>query len=225
MTNLPPPITHALFDMDGLLLDTETIYTQVTQKIVSRFGKQYDWSIKANMIGRKAIDSARYLVEVLALPITAEEYLEEREDMLKEGFKTAEALPGAERLIRHLNQHQIPIALATSSMRNLYEVKATNHQDWFRLFDAIVTVDDPEVNEGKPAPDLFNVAAKRIGADPTTTLVFEDAPSGLAAASAANMRAVVVPDPNMDRTRYADADLILDSLMDFDPSRYGIPAF
>ena len=225
MTNLLPPITHALFDMDGLLLDTETIYTQVTQEIVSRFGKQYDWSIKANMIGRKAIDSARYLVEVLALPITAEEYLEERKDMLKEEFKNAKALPGAERLIRHLNQHQVPIAVATSSMGDLYDIKTTNHQDWFQLFDAVVTVDDPEVNEGKPAPDLFNVAAKRIGADPAATLVLEDAPSGLAGATAANMRAVVVPDPNMDRARYADADLILDSLMDFDPNRYGIPAF
>ncbi|NKB75880.1 MAG: HAD-IA family hydrolase [Gammaproteobacteria bacterium] len=217
------PVTHALFDMDGLLLDTEVIYTQITQKIVSRFGKTYDWSIKSNMIGRRAIDSARYLVSQLDLPMTAEEYLEERNGMLLAAFATAKALPGAERLIRHLYQHNVPIALATSSNRDLYEVKASSHQDWFTLFNTVVTGDDSEITEGKPAPDIFNVAASRIGASPVSTLVFEDAPSGLAAGIAANMRVVVVPDSNMEKSRYMGADLILNSLIEFDPSTYGLP--
>ena len=223
--NNPAPITHALFDMDGLLLDTEVIYTEVTQKIVSRFGKQYDWSLKANMIGRKAIDSARYLVRELDLPITAEMYLEERNGLLAEGFANTKALPGAKRLIEHLHSHEVPIALATSSNRALYEIKASGHRQWFDHFNIVVTGDDPEVSDGKPAPDIFLVAAKRLGADPAATLVFEDAPSGLQAATAAKMRAVVVPDPNMDKGRYFEADLILDSLNDFDPDRYGLPPY
>jgi len=74
----PNPVRSVIFDVDGLLLDTEIVYTRVTQKIVSRFGKTFDWSIKANMIGRAEAESARYLVQALDLPITPDEYLAER---------------------------------------------------------------------------------------------------------------------------------------------------
>ena len=217
--------THALFDMDGLLLDTESIYTKVTQQIVSRFGKTFDWSLKSNMIGRKAIDSARYLVTQLELPLSAEDYLSERNVILRQEFATSSALPGAERLVRHLHHHGVPIALATSSNRDLYEIKSSQHRSWFSLFNTVVTGDDPEVSDGKPAPDIFNIAAKRLEADPSRTLVFEDASSGLAAGMTAGMRVIVVPDSNMDKARYVGADLMLDSLLDFDPSHYGLPGF
>ena len=76
-----------------------------------------------------------------------------------------------------------------------------------------------------PHPDLFNVAASLIGAEASSSLVFEDAPSGLAAGLAANMPVVAVPDSNMDKSRYSEATLILDSLLDFKPEHFGLPAF
>src|SRR6185295_15326549 len=79
---LPRPARYVIFDLDGVLLDTERFYTEVTQAIVGRWGKTFDWSVKGNMIGRPARDSARYLVETLQLPITADEYLRERAAML-----------------------------------------------------------------------------------------------------------------------------------------------
>lgn len=217
-------ITHVLFDVDGLLLDTECIYTRVTRKIVGRFGKEFDWSLKSNMIGRPSMDSARYLVDALSLPISAEQYLNERDQLLREAFPSCEALPGASRLVQHLSRHRIPIAVATSSERILFELKVTNHR-WFDRFDAVVTSDTPGIERGKPAPDIFLRAAALIDADPSTTVVFEDAPSGLLAAKAAGMAAIVVPDPNMDRARYPDADMIIDTLLDFDPTDFGLPAF
>ncbi len=220
-----PTIKYVLFDMDGLLLDTEVIYTKVTQAIVGEHGKVFDWSVKGNMIGRPELDSATYLVEALDLPITPQQYLSQRNMMLAKAFPDAEALPGAERLVRHLNAHGIPIAIATSSSESMFELKATKHRSWFDFFDAVVTSDHKDVQKGKPAPDLFNVAAELIGADAQHTLVFEDAPSGLAAAVAADMPAVVVPDPNMDKARYKEATLILDSLMSFKPEQFGLPAF
>ena len=219
------PVSCALFDMDGLLLDTEIIYTKVTQKIVGRFGKTFDWSIKSNMIGRAAIESARYLVQTLDLPITAEQYLEERNGMLRQAFADSDALPGAERLIRHLKAMQIPIAVATSSDRDLFEIKTTLHKSWFNLFDTVVTGDDAEVGAAKPAPDIFLVAARRLGQDAGKALVFEDAPSGLQAGKSAGMQVVAIPDQNMDRGRYTDADMVLDSLLDFKPEAFGLPAF
>ncbi len=212
----------AIFDVDGLLLETESIYTRVTQHIVGRFGKTFDWSIKGNMIGRPQLDSARYLVEALELPISAEQYLEERNSLLRKEFVNNNPLPGAERLLRHLHRHQIPVAVATSSDKELFEIKTTRHKSWFSLFNIVVTGDDAEVERGKPAPDIFLVAARRLAAVPEETLVFEDAPSGLAAGLAAGMRVIAVPDPNMDKSQYHGAEQLLESLEDFQPTIFGI---
>jgi len=216
-----PIFSYALFDMDGLLLDTEIVYTQVTQSIVGRFGKTFDWSIKANMIGRPAIDSARYLVRQLDLPISAEQYLHERNDLLKSGFANCRALPGAQNLVRHLHDMKIPMALASSSSHELYEIKTHNHRSWFDLFDAVVTGDNPAIKNGKPAPDIFLHAARELGAQADATLVFEDAPSGLQAGKDAGMQVVVVPNPQMDTSRFQHADYILSSLEEFDTSLIG----
>lgn len=197
----------------------------MTQKIVGRFGKVFDWSIKGNMIGRPSRDSADYLVTALDLPISAVEYMEERDSLLRVKFPHCEPLPGAESLVRHLKNHDIPIAVATSSDFELYQLKTSRHRSWFDLFDQVVTGDDPEVLKGKPAPDIFLVAAKRLGVDAASALVFEDAPSGLQAGVSAGMQVVTVPDPNMDRSRYNQAALVLDSLEEFDPALFDLPGF
>lgn len=218
-------ITHVIYDLDGLLLDTEALYTEVTQQIVGRYGKTFDWSIKAQMIGRPALDSARHLVASLDLPITPEQYLSEREHLLAIRFPSAQPLPGAEQLTRHLAAHGIPQALATSSTRHFLQLKTQRHHSWFTIFDVVITGDDPEVKWGKPAPDIFLTAAKRLGAEPGRCLVFEDAPAGMLAALAAGMKVVVVPDPNMNKLVYAKADQILMSLTEFDPPVWGLPPF
>jgi pseudouridine-5'-monophosphatase len=220
-----PCVRQVIYDMDGLLLDTEGFYTEVTQEIVGRYGKVFDWSVKSAMIGRPAIESARHLVKALDLPLRPEEYLEEREKLLETRFPRAGALPGAERLIRHLHAHRVPQAVATSSTRRFFELKTTLHRDWFELFESVVTGDDPQVKRGKPAPDIFLAAAERLGADPAGCLVFEDAPSGTQAALAAGMSVVAVPAPEMDRSRYEGCHDVLDSLSDFDPEGWGLPAF
>ncbi len=218
---LPHRPMHVIFDMDGVLLDTELIYTEVTQDIVGRWGKTYDWSIKSHMVGRPSIESARYLVKTLELPITPEQYLEEREVVFQTRMPEAKPMPGAVDLVRALSEQGVPMAVATSSHRDMFDLKTRRHQDWFSLFDRIILGDDPRVERGKPAPDIFLLAAAELGAEPATCVVFEDAPAGVDAALAAGMLVVGLPDPGLDAGLLAHAHHVTQSLEQISPSAIG----
>jgi beta-phosphoglucomutase-like phosphatase (HAD superfamily) len=104
------------------------------------------------------------------------------------------------KLVRHLKGKGIPIAVATSSHRKAFELKSSQNGELFDLFDEIVCGDDMEIKKGKPAPDLFLTAAKKLGhdlEDCSNCLVFEDAPSGVTAGLNANMAVCWVHDIKM----------------------------
>jgi len=219
------PVTGVIFDMDGLLLDTEPFYTEVSQRIAARYGKVFDWSLKSRMIGKPAADSARIFTEALDLPMTPEEYLATRQTELDALFVQAEPLPGAIRLTEHLHRHGIPQAVATSSDARLFSIKTSRHQRWFSIFNCIVIGDDPGVKHGKPAPDIFLLAAERLDMPPSQCLVFEDAPVGVEAARSAGMAVIAVPDPDMTFEAFRAADDILRNLDEFDPAAWGLPPY
>lgn len=209
-------ITHIIFDMDGLLLDTEPFYTEAHKIVAARYGKVFDWSVKSKMIGLPAHTSAQAMIGALQLPLSVPQYLEMRAPILEKLFPRAEPMPGAVQLTQHLHRRRIPQAVATSSTQHHFRLKSRRHTEWFRLFECIVTGDDPSIKQGKPNPDIFLVAAARLHADPGNCLVFEDSPAGIEAARAAGMYAVAVPDPNMPDDSYAQAHQIIRSLHEFD---------
>ncbi len=208
---LPRPVRHVIFDLDGVLLDTEPLYTQAIAAVAGRFGKRYDWTIKSQCIGRGTMEAARIIVDALALPLSPGELVSERDQTLVPLMATAAALPGARELAQALAARGVPMAIATSTEAPLYAVKAASHQSWLSLFAAVVCGDDPRVARPKPAPDIFLAAAASLGADPASCLVFEDSPFGVEAALAAGMQVVALPDPAMDRARYHGAHLVLGS--------------
>ena len=216
-------ISCLIYDLDGLLLDTESIYTFVTQEIVSKYDKVFDWSIKKKIIGRRSLQAAEIIIESLKLPITPQEYLDLRKNDLIEKLKNSQPMPGAKEITKHFYENQITQAIATSSASPMFEAKKENNKKWFSQFDLIVRGDDPELKEGKPAPDIFLIVAKRLGLHPENCLVLEDAPSGVEAALAAGMSVVAVPDPHLNHYYYRNASQVIHSLNEFDPEYWGLP--
>ncbi len=218
-------ITHVIYDVDGLLLDTESLHERVNQKIARRYGKTFDTNAKIKIAGRPTLDSATILVDTLKLPLTPEAYLAERNELLYPLYKTAKALPGTVRLSQHLHKHCIPQAIASSSSRHHFEMKTVLHQEWFKIFDRFTLGDDPEIKQGKPAPDIFLLTAERMGTSPSQCLVFEDSIAGIKAAIAAGMSVVAIPDPIFDKQLFQDATQVLHSMTEFEPQQWNLPAF
>ncbi len=195
-----PHVTHVIYDLDGTL----TV------------------DLRAAMIGRPTPVAARVLVETTRIPMTAVAFAVERDARLIDLFRTAQPTRGAAELTAHLRAHGIPQAIGTSSMRHSLEAKRVSNPAWFASFDAIVTSED--VVHGKPAPDIFIEAARRLGAPPETCLVFEDAPLGVEAALAAGMWVVALPEPGHE-SLVAGAHQVIASLEAFEPREWGLPGF
>jgi len=227
-------ITHVLFDMDGLILDTEPLYTEATVKVASKYGSkvEFSWDLKVKQMGLPRMDLANLIVTEMNLPITPEQYVEETVILQETSFPKCQLLPGAEKLINHLYSSDVNIAVATSSPRDSYLLKTSNFQELFCKFNHVVNgSDDPEVKRGKPSPDIFVVCASRFATPPTQPsccLVFEDSPAGVRAAIGAGMECVMVPDKRMFSTPEhipQGVTKVLKSLEDFVPEEFGLPSY
>jgi pseudouridine 5'-phosphatase len=204
-------IDAILFDMDGVLLDTEDLYTRATKQILGPLGDRFDWRIKERMMGRAPLEAAKILIDTLEVPITPQEYLDQKRPILLGLFRESEPKPGATELVQTLAERGLPLAVATSSDRGFFEAK-TSHHPWFSHFQAIVCGSDPEVKAHKPAPDIFLAAAKRLRTPPSRCLVFEDSAAGVESAKRAGVRRVVaLADANIDQALLSQADHVIDA--------------
>jgi HAD superfamily hydrolase (TIGR01509 family) len=183
-----------IFDLDGTLLDTEPLYTQATNKVVEPFGKIFDMALKRRIMGGDSRVSAAIVIEALELPLTVDDFLEQRGNFLMELFAEAPEIRGAGDFVTSLKQQQIPIGLATSSERDLCELKLSRH-DWYALFDQVICGDDPRLKNPKPAPDIFLLCAAEMAIAPDKCMAFEDSPNGIESGLAANMTVIAVGSP------------------------------
>jgi pseudouridine-5'-monophosphatase len=209
-------MTHALdaaaliFDMDGVLLDTEPLYTVAYDEVMAPYGQRLDWETKQAIMGRPAPISTRYVIDKFGLPLTPEEFIARRKPILERLFERSPAMPGAEQFVLSRRRAGQRLAVATSTFRPLFEVKTKAHA-WFTAFEAVVCGDDPAVERPKPAPDIFAVAASRLGLSASDCIVFEDSPAGVEAAVASGARVIALVDPGVERGLYRGAERIIES--------------
>ena len=185
-------IGAVIFDMDGLMLDTEPLYRAAWQQAAIGLGYVLSEATYSRMIGRKTEDAEHLMFDEFGpgFPI----------DAFRQGYRKLESefqrspLPkkrGLDALLDLLDSRRVPKAVATST-RRIVAVAELFATGLLHRFDVIVTGDD--VTNGKPAPDLFLLAAERLGIDPARCLVLEDAESGVIAAHRAGMQVYMVPD-------------------------------
>ncbi|KAM0754059.1 hydrolase [Meredithblackwellia eburnea MCA 4105] len=234
-THKHAPVDAVIFDMDGLMLDSERLYTVVTNELLAPYGKEMTWDIKKGIMGRPALDAARYLISATQIPLTPEEIMSKMQVRLNEVFKSVKPLPGIEKLVKHLDKHKIPIAIATGSKAENYKIKTAHLEHLFAPFGLNVLCGDDPILEGKgkPDPTIFIEAAKMLGIKTPEArarcLVFEDGAPGVRAARAAGMEVVWVPDPQLVAVMGTEDKLnpshTHGSLEDFVPEDWGLPAY
>ncbi len=209
-------IDAVVFDLDGLLLDTEQVWDEVREALVRERGGRWHDRAQADMMGMSSIEWSRYMHEELGLSESPEEInrlvVERMEERYREGLPL---IDGAVEAVRRIGARW-PLGLASSSNRPLIDL-ALEEMGVAELFRA--TVSSEEVARGKPAPDVYLEAARRLGVPPERAAAVEDSESGIRSAKAAGMRVVTIPNRHFPPSEeaLALADVRLDSLAELRP--------
>ena len=199
-----------IFDMDGLLLDTEILWHDAESDLFRRHGGEFTWDDKMAVIGTSHEVTADYFADRLGVPRTdGPALVTELQELMHERVRRAvDARPGAVELVSRLRELDgVGLGLASNSPRFLVD-DALATAGLTHAFDAIVTSDD--VERAKPAPDIYLLACERLGVAPADALALEDSASGIAAAKAAGMTCIGVP--QFIETDASAADRVVDSL-------------
>jgi pseudouridine-5'-monophosphatase len=204
-----------LFDLDGLLLDTEPLHARAWREAAARFGAQLNGDQLLALRGRRRLDCTRmvldWILEAGGKQLSAEQLLAVRQPIAEALLPEAAPMPGAIQLIERCHAEGIPMALATSSSRSAVALKARPHP-WIGLIETRVHGDDPELGAGKPAPDVFLLAASRLGVAANRCWAFEDSPAGARSAAAAGCRVHVLLPPGLGAGDYPEGVELLESL-------------
>jgi len=204
-------IEAVVFDLDGVLLDSEEIWARAREELARERGGRWHNRAQRDMMGMSSTEWSRYMADVIGLPEPPEEINREVVHRLTELYREElPAIAGAREAVERLAARW-PLGLASSSNRELIDL-ALELLGVEHLFTA--TVSSEEVARGKPAPDVYLEAARRLGVDPTTAAAVEDSHNGILSAKAAGMRVIAIPNAHFppDEDAVAAADVVLDSL-------------
>ena len=203
-------IQAVIFDMDGLMIDSEPLHKEAWQITLRHFGYELDEALFAQLVGLRTREDAVLLREHFHLPVKAEVLARQRNDLFLASLPgRVKPMPGLRELIAQVRGCGLFSAVATSGERR-YVDAVVRELNLDGVFDAMAVAED--VARGKPAPDVYLLAARRLGLPPAQCLALEDAPNGVLAAKAAGVRCVAVPNETTRSLDLSAADASLPSL-------------
>ena len=214
----PKPIKAVVFDLDGVLVDTESVWAEVREQLALESGGRWTASSQRDMMGMSSPEWSRYMHDQLGVPLApatiSRQVVEGLESRLREHVPL---LPCARETVAALAASW-PLAIASSANRPVIDLvlELTGLDALFRA-----TISSEEVPRGKPAPDVYLEAARRLRADPTSCAAIEDSANGLRAAAAAGMRVIAIPNREFppDPEALGLADEVLGSLAELGPDQ------
>ena len=209
-------VDAVVFDLDGLLLDSEQLWDEAREELARERGGRWHPGAQRDMMGMSSPEWSRYMHDRIGLRESPEEINQlVVERMLALYDKELPLLPGAVDAVKRMGERW-PLGLASSSNRALIDrvLELSGLARWFR-----VTVSSEEVARGKPAPDVYLEAARRLGVDPARAAAVEDSHNGIRAARAAGMAVIAIPNAQFPPGEEAldEADLVLDALRELTP--------
>jgi HAD superfamily hydrolase (TIGR01509 family) len=203
-------IEAVVFDLDGVLLDTEQVWDEAREQLAKERGGRWHDRAQRDMMGMSSREWSRYMHETIGLPEPPEQINAEVVRRLTSSYREhLPVIPGAREAVERLAARW-PLGLASSSNRELIDLalELLGVEDRFQA-----TVSSEEVARGKPAPDVYLEAARRLGVDPTAAAAIEDSHNGILSAKAAGMRVIAIPNLHFppDERALEQADVVLDS--------------
>ena len=208
---VPGSLEAVVFDLDGVLIESEEIWDEVRERYIRDGGGRYDEEAQRAMMGMSSTEWSRYIHDELGVAATPAEINADVVRLMEARYRDRLPLvPGAVEVVRELAA-AYPLAVASSSNRELIDavLELSGLAVSFRA-----TVSSEEVARGKPAPDVYLEAARRLGVAPDRCLAVEDSHNGIRSAKAAGMRVVAIPNAAYppDPEALADADVVLETI-------------
>jgi HAD superfamily hydrolase (TIGR01509 family) len=204
-------IEGVVFDLDGVLIQSEELWAETRERLARERGGRYDAQAQRDMMGMSAPEWSVYMHERVGLPEPPEQIAAEVVRLMEKRYREALPLiPGAFEAVERLAARW-PLGLASSSNRPLIDL-VLELSGLDRCFRA--TVSSEEVERGKPAPDVYLEACRRLGVGPARAAAVEDSHAGIRSARAAGMRVIAMPNPSYPPgdDALAEADVVLESL-------------
>ena len=207
-----PELHAVVFDLDGLIANTEDLYEQAGETVLRRRGKTYDAVLREKMMGRPVGDALQIMIDCHALPDPLDDLLCECKEVLEALMATSlAAMPGLLDLLDELQAADVPAAIATSGTREYAQLVLTRLNVRQR-FHFVLTAED--IRRGKPDPDIYLLAAERLQLPAAHTMVLEDSANGCRAAVAAGAFTVAVPNRHTRQHDFAGVQFTAETLAD-----------
>ncbi len=189
---MPLPFRAVIFDLDGVLADSELWWNQIDAKLLAEYGLSYRGEYHRNVLGVSYRLAVEFYKNAFHISASVEELMRRRSEIATDFFANRVGLfPSAKTTLEQLRDMKLHLAIATSSL-NASARPLLDRTGIRSLFSVVVTGD--EVQQGKPHPEIYVRAAKKLGISPEACLVIEDSLAGVSAGKAAHMRVVAIPD-------------------------------